>query len=150
MKQFTLQRFSKLTQSHIFQISTDIENFHNIMPDYFKSLDVIEENKYGKIVDEKINFLGITIQIKTKHIIIYPHIHEVHILTGPLKGTSFIELYVSSSGGTSVSIDINLQFSGIFKLISFLEDFMAKKMSNTMDEFIQSVEMYSEKKMLSK
>ena len=150
MKNFKLKRFSKLSQPHIFQISTDVENFNKIMPNYFKSLNILEENKYGKLVDEKIHFLGVPIQIKTKHIIIYPNIHEVHILTGPLKGTSFIESYVSSDGGTSVSIDIHLQFSGIFKLLSFLGGFIGKKMAKTMDEFIRSAEQYSKKEILSK
>ena len=150
MKNFKLKRFSKLSQPDIFQISTDVKNFHNVMPNYFKSLKIIQENKYGKLVDEKINFSGASIQIKTKHIIIYPDIHEVHILTGPLKGTSFIESYVSSDGGTSVSIDVHLQFSGIFKLLSFLGGFIGKKMAKTMDEFIQSAERYSEKQILIK
>ena len=140
MKQFTLQRFSKLSQSHIFQISTDVENFHNIMPNYFKSLDVLEENKYGKIVNERINFLGITIQIKTKHVIIHPNIHEIHILTGPLKGTSFIESYVEKDNGTMITIDVTLHSNNFFKLFPFLENLVVKKMSKTMDEFIMCAE----------
>ena len=140
MKQFTLQRFSKLSQSHIFQISTDVENFHNIMPNYFKSLDVLEENKYGKIVNERINFLGITIQIKTKHVIVHPNIHEIHILTGPLKGTSFIESYVEKDNGTMITIDVTLYFNNFFKLFPFLENLVVKKMSKTMDEFIMCAE----------
>ena len=104
MKQFTLQRFSNLSQQDIFGISTDVENFHNIMPDYFKSLTILDENKYGKTVNEKIHFLGIPIQIKTKHIVIHPNIHEIHILTGPLKGTSFVESYVEK---TVISITVD-------------------------------------------
>ena len=140
MKQFTLRRFSKLPQSHIFQISTDVENFHNIMPNYFKSLDVLEENKYGKIVNEKINFLGITIQIKTKHVIVHPNIHEIHILTGPLKGTSFIESYVEKENGTLITIDVTLRFNIFLKLFPFLQNLVVKKMNNTMDEFVMCAE----------
>ncbi|RMW39695.1 MAG: hypothetical protein EA447_00235 [Nitrosopumilus sp.] len=136
MKQFTLQRYSKLSQPHIFQISTDVENFHNIMPNYFKSLDVLEENKYGKIVNEKINFLGITIQIKTKHVIVYPNIHEIYIMTGPLKGSSFIEFYDEKDNGTVITIDVTLRFNNFLKLFPFLQNFVVKKMSKTMDEFV--------------
>lgn len=136
MKQFTLQRYSKLSQPHIFQISTDVENFHNIMPNYFKSLDVLEENKYGKIVNEKINFLGMTIQIKTKHVIVYPNIHEIYIMTGPLKGSSFIEFYDEKDNGTVITIDVTLRFNNFLKLFPFLQNFVVKKMSKTMDEFV--------------
>lgn len=136
MKQFTLQRYSKLSQPRIFQISTDVENFHNVMPNYFKSLDVLEENKYGKIVNEKINFLGIAIQIKTKHVIVYPNIHEIHIMTGPLKGSSFIEFYDEKDNGTEITIDVTLRFNNFLKLLPFLQNFVVKKMSKTMDEFV--------------
>ena len=140
MKQFTLERFSKLPQPDIFQISTDVENFHKIMPDYFKSLDVLEKGEYGIIVDEKINFLGISTQIKTKHIIIHPDIHGIHILTGPLKGSSFVESYVEKDNGTMITIDVTLHFNNFFKLFPFLENLVVKKMSKTMDEFIMCAE----------
>lgn len=136
MKKFRLQRYSKLSQPRIFQISTDVENFHNVMPNYFKSLDVLEENKYGKIVNEKINFLGIAIQIKTKHVIAYPNIHEIHIMTGPLKGSSFIEFYDEKDNGTEITIDVILRFNNFLKLLPFLQNFVVKKMSKTMDEFV--------------
>lgn len=140
MKQFTLKRFSKLSQSDIFQISTDVENFHNIMPNYFKSLDVLEENEYGKIVNEKINFLGISTQIKTKHIVIPPNMHGIHILTGPLKGTSFVESYVEKDNGTMIAIDVTLHFNNFFKPFPFLQNLIVKKMNKTMDEFVQCAE----------
>ena len=39
------------------------------------------ENEHGKIVIEKIKFLGLTLKIKTKHIILNPNIHQIHILS---------------------------------------------------------------------
>ena len=140
MKQFTLERFSKLSQSNIFQISTDIENFCKIMPKYFKSLDVLEDSKYGILVNEKIHFLGIPIQIKTKHIVIYPDIHGIHILTGPLKGSSFVESYIEKDNGTMITIDVTLHFNNFFKLFPFLQNLVVKKMTKTMDEFVQCAE----------
>ena len=136
MKQFTLQRFSNLSQQDIFRISTDVENFHNIMPDYFKSLTILDENKYGKTVNEKIHFLGIPIQIKTKHIVIHPNIHGIHILTGPLKGTSFVESYVEKDNGTMITIDVTLHFNNFLKSIPFLQNLVVKKMNKTMGEFV--------------
>lgn len=145
MSTFTIQKYSKLPQEKIFDISTDIENFHNIMPNYFKSLDIIEENKYGMIVNEKINFFGFNLSVKTKHVIIYPNIHEVHFLSGPAKGTFFIESYTPSGSGTNITIDINLKFNGILKYFSFLQGILTKKMTKTMDEFVISAEMSVEK-----
>jgi len=135
-----MERCSSLPQEKIFQISTDVENFHQIMPEYFKSLEVIEENEHGKIVIEKIKFLGITLKIKTKHVILNPNIHEIHILSGPTKGTIFTETYVQTGNGTVVSIYVKLVLNGFFKYFGFLENFLANKMSSTMDKFIISVE----------
>ena len=47
MSNFSIQRCSVLPQEKIFDISIDVENFHKIMPNHFKSLDIIEENKYA-------------------------------------------------------------------------------------------------------
>ena len=140
MSSFIIEKCTVLPQEKIFDISTDVENFHHIMPDYFKSLEIVEENQYGMIVNEKISFLGLSLNVRTKHVIIYPNIHEVHILSGPTKGTSFIESYIPSEHGTVVTINVNLKFNGILKFFPFLQRILAKKMFQTLDEFIRSAE----------
>ena len=72
--------------------------------------------------------------------IVHPNIHEIHILTGALKGTSFIESYVEKDNGTMITIDVTLHFNNFFKLFPFLENLVVKKMSKTMDEFIMCAE----------
>ena len=113
------------------------------MPEYFKSLKIISNSSSEKIVLESIVFVGRQIEIKTKHVIIQPNLHKVFILTGPAKGTSFIETYVPSSVGTDISIEVDLQLTGILKLIPFLKIFLVKKMNNVMSEFITCAESYS-------
>ena len=93
------------------------------MPKYFKSLKIISNSLTEKIVLESNDFLGMKIKIKTKHIILKPNVHKVFILTGPAKGTSFIETYSPSSTGTDISILIHLKLNGFLKLIPFLKIF---------------------------
>ena len=143
MSGFNLVQKSNLESSVIFQISTDVENFHKIMPKYFKSLKIISNSLTEKIVLESINFLGMKIKIKTKHIILKPNVHKVFILTGPAKGTSFIETYSPSSTGTDISILIHLKLNGFLKLIPFLKILLLKKMNSVMSEFIICAESYS-------
>ena len=81
MSSFNLVHKSNLERDIIFKISTDVENFHNIMPKYFKSLQIVSNSLNEKIVLESIDFLGKRIKIKTKHIILKPDIHKVFILT---------------------------------------------------------------------
>ena len=143
MSKFNLIQKSNLDRDLIFKISTDVENFHKVMPEYFKSLKIISNSSSEKIVLESIAFVGRQIEIKTKHVIIQPNLHKVFILTGPAKGTSFIETYVPSSVGTDISIEVDLQLTGILKLIPFLKIFLLKKMNTVMSELITCAESYS-------
>ena len=143
MSKFNLIQKSNLDRDLIFKISTDVENFHKVMPEYFKSLKIISNSSSEKIVLESIAFVGRQIEIKTKHVIVQPNLHKVFILTGPAKGTSFIETYIPSSVGTDISIEVDLQLTGILKLIPFLKIFLLKKMNNVMSEFITCAESYS-------
>ena len=143
MSGFNLVQKSNLESSVIFQISTDVENFHKIMPKYFKSLKIISNSLTEKIVLESINFLGRKIKIKTKHVIVKANVHKVFILTGPVKDTSFIETYDSTLSGTNISILVDLKLHGILKLIPFLKILVLKKMNSVMSEFIICAEIYS-------
>ena len=113
------------------------------MPKYFKSLKIINSSSNETVVLESIEFVGKQIEIKTKHVIIQPNLHKVFILTGPAKDTSFIETYDSSSVGTNISIEVDLQLNGILKLVPFLKIFLLKKMNSAMSEFIICAESYS-------
>jgi len=146
---FHLSGKSLLNRESVFSISTDVKNFHNIMPNYFKSLDIVSEDESGIVVLEKINFLGQSVNVKTKHLVLPPNVHKVFILTGPLKGTSFIEYYEESSSGTLIFISVNLKINGLLKFIPFIENILRKKMSHVMLEFINCAEKYSIENKLS-
>ena len=85
MSNYKLAQKSNLDRDVIFKISTDVENFHKIMPKYFKSMKIISYSLNEKIVLESIHFMGRKIQMKTKHVIVEPNVHKVFILSGPSK-----------------------------------------------------------------
>lgn len=143
MTVFDLSGTSSLNCEIVFKINTDVKNFHNVMPNYFKSLDILSDDKSGIVILEKINFLGQSVKVKTKHLILPPNIHKVFILTGPLKGTFFIEHYEHSLSGTFISIFVNLKVNRLLKCIPFIEKILRKKMSSVMLEFINCAEKYS-------
>ena len=149
MINFGLYRQSSLNREVVFKISTDVNNFHTIMPNYFKSLDILSEDESGIIVSEKINFLGQSVKVKTKHLVLPPNIYKVFILTGTLKGTSFIENYESSSSGTLISISVNLKINDFLKYVPFVKKILLKKMNHVMLEFINCAEKYSIENKLS-
>jgi len=79
MTSFNLFHKSNLDRDSIFKISTDVENFHKVMPEYFKSLKIINNVSNETIVLESILFMGRKIEIETKHVIIQPNLHKVFI-----------------------------------------------------------------------
>ena len=143
MSKFNLIQKSNLDRDLIFKISTDVENFDKVMPEYFKSLKIINNSSNETIVSESILFMGRKIDIETKHVIIQPNLHKVFILSGPAKGTSFIEIYTSNSVGTDISIEVDLKLNGILKLIPFLKILLIKKMNSVMSEFVICAESYA-------
>ena len=142
MIRFTLKKNSRIIRDKLYSVSIDIENFSNLMPKYFKSV-IIRKSIVNEIfVDEKIHFLGSFLDLKTKHVIIYPRIHEVHILSGPLRGSSFIESYDETSYGTNVIIDVSIKFNGVSKLFLAFGFLIKRLMARVMDEFLNSAEKF--------
>lgn len=140
MKRFKIIKHTSLSQQQIFHISTDIANFDKVLPKYFKSLKIIQNDKCQKTTVEEIFFLGFRAKVKTRHLIIPPNIHEVYILTGPLKGSSFIESYTPSKNGTEIIITVNLKILWFLHFFSFFSNYIIDKMTYVMDEFVLSAE----------
>ena len=145
MLKVCLERFSKINRDTIFALSTNIEEFPKIMPKYFKSLKITSSRDSELFVSEEINFLGFSFGVKTKHKIFSPNLHEIYILSGPLRNSVFSEKYEELKNGTKVIINVNLEFSGFAKLFSVFGFFLKPKINKVMDEFIISCEKQSPK-----
>ena len=78
--------------------------------------------------------------VKTKHVIIHPRIHEVHILSGLLRGSSFVESYDETSDGVNVVIDVSMKFNGVSKLLLPFGFLIKMQMVRVMDKFLNSAE----------
>ncbi|WP_299290699.1 hypothetical protein [Nitrosopumilus sp.] len=150
MSSFTLRKSSILSRDDLFKISTDVSNFHNVFPKYFKSIKIIDESDYVKTAYETIHFLGMKTHVKTRHEIFSPDTHNVYILSGPLSGTSFVEKYTQDSTGSKVEIKVHLNYQKIFSVLPFFTKLIFKRMNNVFAEFITASENYFEKSILSK
>ena len=140
MMRFTLKKNSKVNRDKLYSVSIDVGNFSNVMPKYFKSINIKKSIGNEIFVDEKIHFLGSLLDVKTKHVIIHPRIHEVHILSGLLQGSSFAESYDETLDGTNVVIDVLIKFNGISKLFLPFGFLIKRQMARVMDEFLDSAE----------
>jgi len=140
MLSIKLVRYSKINRDFIFGISTDIEQFSNLMPKYFKSLNIIKSKESELIVSEDISFLWTSINVKTKHLIKIPDTHQIHIVSGPLNGTTFNEIYESKGNETKITIDVYIQFNGLCKILYVFQPLIKKQVAKVMDEFILACE----------
>ena len=137
---FTLKKNSKMIRDDLYSISIDVKNFSSLMPKYFKEIIITKSIKNQIFIDEKIYFLGSFLDVKTKHIIIHPKIHEVYILSGLMRGSSFVESYDATSDGTNITIDVSINLNGISKLFLPFRFLIKWKMGRVMDEFLNSAE----------
>ena len=132
MIHFILKKKSTLKRDALYSISVDIENFSKIMPSHFKSLKITKRENNEIFVDEKIYFAN----VQVKHVILHPEIHEVHIMSGMMKETSFIEHYEETSEGTDVTINVTIKLNGISKLLFPFGFIFKLQMSKVLDEFL--------------
>ena len=140
MIHFSLKKKSSANRSKLYSVSIDVENFPSLMPKYFKAMIIAKSIGNELFVDEKIYFLGSFLDVKTKHVIIHPRIHEVHILSGLMRGSSFVESYDETSDGTNVTIHVSIKFNGVSKLLLPFGFLMKRQMARVMDEFLNSAE----------
>jgi len=140
MMNFILKKNSRVNRDKLYSISIDVENFPKVMPKYFKSIIVKKTIGNEIFVDEKIHFLGSFLDVKTKHVIVHPRIHKVHILSGLLRGSSFVESYDETHDGVNVVIDVSIMFNGVSKLLLPFGFLIKMQMAKVMSEFLNSAE----------
>ena len=138
MIHFILKKKSTMKRDKLYSISTDIKKFSKIMPRHFKSLKIKKRVNDEIFVDEKIYFTN----VQVKHIILHPEIHEVHIMSGMMKETSFIEHYEETSEGTDVTINVTIKLNGISKLLFPFGFIFKLQMSKVLDEFLNLSEQF--------
>ena len=142
MIRFTLKKNSRMIRDKLYSISIDVENFPNLLPKYFKSIIIKKSTDNEIFVDEKIHFLGSFLVVKTKHVIVHPRTHEIHILSGLMRGSSFVESYDEISNGTNVTIDVSIKLNGVSKLLLPFEFLIKRQMARVMDEFLDCAEKF--------
>ena len=71
-----------------------------------------------------------------------PKTHEVHILSGLLRGSFFVESYDEISDGTNVTIDVSIKLNGVSKLFLPFGFLIKRQMARVMGEFLNSAEKF--------
>lgn len=144
MPNFQLEKITDIQRDKLFRIITDFENFPKVLPDYFKDIQILNAKGNEYNIQEKIKFFGKNFDVNTKHIVKEPNIHEVYILSGPAKGSKFIENFQIIPKGTKITIDVEYRINGILKILSYFIKLKIKKdMIKTFDAFLHAAKNYS-------
>jgi len=137
MPKFQFRKIVDIERDKIFQISTDYENFTKVLPAYFKELKIIEKKENTTIIQEKIEFLGRTVDVLTEHTVELPDRHIVRMLDGQAKGSVFDERYEIVGNKTKITIDIDFVLNGGLKILGlFAKGKIKQSMNMVMDEFV--------------
>lgn len=138
MSKFTFTKIVDVDRDLIFQISTDFQNFTKILPEYFKELRIIESSGNITKIEEKLQFLGKTVNVLTEHIVEKPNKHIVRMLNGQVKGTVFDERYESIGQQTEITINVDFVLHGGLKILGvFAKGKIKQSMNNVIDEFVR-------------
>ena len=144
MPKFEFIKIVNVERDLIFQISTDYEKFTEILPDYFKELEIIERNDNVTKIQEKLQFLGKTVDVLTEHVVEKPDRHIVRMLNGQSKGTVFDEKYEIDGEQTKVTINVDLVLKGGLKIIgTFAKGKIKQSMNLVLDEFVNYAKLKS-------
>ena len=144
MPKFEFSKTVDVQRDLIFQISTDYENFTKILPDYFKELRIIKKIDNTTIIQEKLQFLGRTVDVLTEHTIEKPDRHIVKMLDGQAKGSVFDERYEMDGNHTKVTINVDFILHGSLKILGTLAKGKIKQsMNSVMDEFVNYAKVQS-------
>ncbi len=137
MPKFQFTKVVDVERDKIFQISTDYENFTKVLPAYFKELRIIEKKQNITIIQEKLEFLGRTVDVLTEHVVKMPDRHIVRMLDGQAKGSVFDERYEIDGDKTKITINVDFVLHGGLKILGmFAKGKIKQSMNMVMDEFV--------------
>jgi len=137
MPKFQFRKIVDIERDKIFQISTDYENFTKVLPAYFKELKIVEKKENTTIIQEKIEFLGRTVDVLTEHVVDLPDRHIVRMLDGQAKGSVFDERYEIDGDKTKITINVDFVLHGGLKILGmFAKGKIKQSMNMVMDEFV--------------
>ena len=145
MSRFSFEKIVDVDRDKFFALSTNYEKFVEILPDYFKDLEIIETNDNVTKIFERLSFLGKTVDVTTEHIVEKPDRHIVRMLDGQAKGTVFDERYEKFGDKTKVTIQVDFILSGGLKVLGiFAKNKIKNSMEKVLDEFANYAQSHSD------
>jgi len=127
LPKFHFEKLVKAERNKVFEIVTNVENFHKTLPKYFPSIRIKSKRNDTTVVEEHVRLAGFELVMMTKHITRFPELHEVFVIGGDAKGSHIVERYENVPRGTKITVYADLKFRGKLRIVSYLAKGRLKK-----------------------
>ena len=91
-----------------FEIITNFENFQKLFPDFYPSILIKSIRDESSLVAEHFKLHDTEFITMSKHFTTKPHLHEMRVVGGDLKGSSINEIFSFDNGKTFLKVNAEL------------------------------------------
>jgi hypothetical protein len=128
-----LPAFIRAHRKDVYNFITNYNNLLEELPEYIRSIDIINKYDNVTIIEEEVSIEGILFKQLTKHILYPPAVHEVEILSGYLEGSRIIESYTEQGNNTDIIIICELIIN------PELESLLGAKLNESIENSIKKI-----------
>ena len=118
--EFETSRLVDISNTRIFDIMADVENFPNVLPENVVSVNILSKTDNEIIAEEELSEAGIKTKLLVKHTIKPYSEHIIEIIDGDAEGTTITQYFEPVGSQTKLTTNVNLNVKGVTSIVSFL------------------------------
>jgi len=116
LPKFSLERIVDAKREFVFEIFSNFENYPKLFPQHFPSIRVRSIRNNVSVVEEYLHLGNKEFLIMAKHVSDVPLSHDVFVIGGDIKGSSFKEKFIVYENRTKILIDVEIKIKGKLKI----------------------------------
>ena len=120
--EFETSRLVDISNTRIFDIMANVENFPNVLPENVVSVNILSKTDNEIIAEEELSEAGIKTKLLVKHTIKPYSEHIIEIIDGDAEGTKITQYFESVDAQTKLTTKVNLNVKGITSLVAFVPE----------------------------
>ncbi len=115
-----LSSLIRAPRKHVFDAITDYGSLRELLPSYYKSVDVRSTNDNIVVTEDEIIILDVACRQISRHVLYPPAVHEVEILSGYLEGSRITETYTEMDDNTYLMLVADIRMKeDLIELVGF-------------------------------
>ena len=136
--EFETSRLVDISNTRIFDIMANVENFPNVLPENVVSVNILSKTDNEIIAEEELSEAGIKTKLLVKHTIKPYSEHIIEIIDGDAEGTKITQYFESVDSQTKLTTNVNLKVKGVTSIIAFVpETNLVHAINTVISHFVQ-------------